>query len=157
MEKGGERMKNKILVFAVALMFVAMMVAPVLAKPISRGPLNAADNNPNINLRYGIPTDPTLPPAENVEMTTPSGLINRWINWSYSTSRVVIRPDDKFKCPKAIEVGNAWWLVFMVEDNYNKWCHMSRAGFEGLAAYFQSTAPDTNGAGVYFKYLSLEK
>ena len=151
-----KKLKKKILIIAVALMFAAMMVTPVLAKPVSRGPLNAADKNPNINLRYGIPTDPTLPPAENVEMTTPSGLINRWINWSYSTSRVVIRPDDKFKCPKAIEVGNAWWLAFS-EDNYHKWVHMSRAGFEGLAAFFQGTAPDTNGAGVYFLYMSLEK
>ena len=134
-----------------------MLVAPVMAKPISRGPLNAADKNPNIDLRWGIPPDPELPPAENVEMVTPSGLINRWINFSSSTSRVVIRPDDKFKCPTAVEVGDLWYLVFMVEANHNKWCHMSRAGFEGLAAYYQGTAPDTNGAGVYFKWNPLAK
>ena len=150
-------MKNKIHVVAFALMFAAMMIAPVLAKPNSRGPLNSAGKNPNADLGWSTPPSyPDDPLAAKLDLMTPSGLINRWINYTDNTSRVVMKPDNKFKIKTAVEA-IGWFSPFM-PANIGKWVHMSLAQLQALSEQFGSDAPDIGGAdGVYFKYTSLEK
>ena len=127
---------------------LVLLVLPVMAKPETRGPLNAAENNPNADLFLVGGFVPKL------DLIAPSGVTNRWINWPASTSRVVIKPADKFNCPNAIDMGNDWFSILMYSENWNKWVFLSQTGYEELLAAF-SLPPPADTGGVYMKYNSL--
>ena len=132
-----------------ALLSLVLLVLPVLAKPETRGPLNSAGKNPNANLFLVFGFIPKL------DLVTPSGVTNRWINWpTGATSRVVIKPADSFQCPNAIDMGDSWFIILSNPEYWNKWVYLSQDGYEALFATFLLPPPAETG-GVYMKYNSL--
>jgi hypothetical protein len=140
---------KKILLISMALLSLVLLVLPVMAKPETRGPLNAAENNPNADLYLVFGFIPKL------DLATPGGVTNRWINWpNGATSRVVIKPADEFKCPNAIDMEDSYMPILTNPEYWNKWVFLSQTGYEALFASFLLPPPADTG-GVYMKYNSL--
>jgi hypothetical protein len=142
-------MEKRILLIGMTLLSLVFLVLPVMAKPDTRGPLNSVGKNPNADLYFISGFIPKL------DITTGSGLINRWINWpTGATSRVVIKPANQFNCPNAIDMGDSWLEILTNPEYWNKWVFLSQSGYEELFAAFGMPAPADTG-GVYMKYNSI--
>jgi hypothetical protein len=122
---------------------VVMLITPVIGK----GPLNAAEKNPNAVIETG--TFYTAPWTK-VELVLPSGTVNRWIYWPESTTSVLVKPADKFYCPTEIEFDETNFMSWLTNPDYiGTWVHMSQEGYAALFAYFGMSIPSIPPEGVY--------
>jgi len=136
-------MNKKILMITMGLFIVAMAVSPVMGK----GPINAAEKNPNAVVEDGIFF---TAPWTKVDLVLPSGVVNRWIYWPESTTSVLVRPADVFSCPTEIEFDETNFMVWLTNPEYShKWVHMSQTGYAALFAFFGMTVPSIPPEGVY--------
>ncbi|MFX0202669.1 MAG: hypothetical protein ACFFCW_41730 [Candidatus Hodarchaeota archaeon] len=132
-------MNKKILIISMALLAIAMLVAPVMAKPS-----NAVDKNPNVVL-----DTTTLRPGgvPVVDLNLPSEVTNRWFG---SEAHIVVKPADKFYNPTEIQLDQTnFWMWFSPEYR-GKWVKMSQMGYLALFTFFGLTPPtDVPPEGVY--------
>ena len=146
--------KKKILVVAFALMFAAMLVAPVMA----RGPVTAEtkNDNPNVEIIYGNNE------SHIFKQTLPSGVILMWIYFPNlpSVVHVKVKFATEFSNPELLNVGDNFLMWLNPEMGYRKkWVHMNRgvyalpgmggAGYLGLFKIFGFPEPDCPPEGVY--------
>lgn len=136
---------------SIILFVVAMFVSPVMGK----GPINAADQNPNVVVETGFYTGevngvPFAVPWTKVELVLPSGVVYRRIFWPNSVTSVLIKPADKFYCPTEIEFDVTNFMTWLTNPDYiGKWVHMSAAAYAVLFTVFGMTVPSIPPAGVY--------
>jgi cytochrome bd-type quinol oxidase subunit 1 len=143
--KGGEKVNKKISIISIILFAAAMLVSPVMGT----GPINAADQNPNVGVETGIYM-PFAVPWTKVELVLPSGVIYRRIFWPNSITSVLEKPADSFYCPTEIEFDETNFMTWLTNPDYiGKWVHMSAAGYATLFTVFGMTVPSIPPEGVY--------
>ena len=152
MEKGGERLKKKILTTSIILIALGMLVAPVMA----RGPVTAEikNDNPNVEIMYGNID------CYMVMQTLPSGVI---LMWGYfpnipSVVHVKVKFATEFSNPELLDAGDNYMMWLMNQDYRRKWVHMNKGvyapypsgtGYLGLFALFGFPELDCPAEGVY--------
>ena len=137
-------MNRKILMACMALLAVAMLVTPVMA----RGPLNAVGKNPNVEIIGDAPSG-----APVLDLNLPSGVTKRWFG---DEVQALVKPANQFHCPTELDVGDNFVLWLMNENYRGKWVHMNKgaafppSGYLGLFTIFDLIAPtDVPEEGVY--------
>ena len=112
-------MNKKVLGIALTSIFLAMLVAPVMAI----GPTNAEGKNPNLVIVLG---------GMNTQIWLPSGVMNEWINNPMHPGpfRVTLKDAAKFQMKNAINIGPADLMQIFATEN--QWFLLSQPAFAAL-------------------------
>jgi hypothetical protein len=162
--RGGERMKKKILIIAVALMFIAMMITPVLAGPLK------VPKGKNKNINEAMRTETQL-----YLWTNPYGSFKEFFYNSTTGYKWTLMRKNASQCSIGGAVDASDWpfpdpnspstpwpmssgISFMMLVNAeSRWVYLDQAGaYNLLLAFFNSTVSATVISsqfpeGVYFK------
>lgn len=137
-------MNKKILGIGMSLFAMFLLATPVMAK----GPVKAADKNPNAEILGGFV----------LELTSPSQVINRWfgVNVPHPDLHIIVKPANEFNCPTELDVGDNFTMWLTNPDYRGKWVHMNKGtalpptGYLGLFTIFGLPVPtDVPDEGVY--------